>query len=57
MPCRVAAMEIAVNFTPTGMIPTKKTSPHTPVSVSEIVEDVLRGDRDRYHNGSSPCPR
>ncbi len=35
-------MDIIVNFTPTGMIPTKKLSPHAPLSVSEIVEDVLR---------------
>jgi 3-oxoadipate:acetyl-CoA acetyltransferase len=34
-------MDIIVNFTPTGMIPTKEMSPHTPVSVDEIVEDVL----------------
>ena len=30
-----------LNFTPTGMIPTKDMTPHVPVSVSEIVEDVL----------------
>lgn len=35
-------MQIVVNFTPTGMIPTKAMSPHVPVSVAEIVEDVLR---------------
>lgn len=29
-----------INFCPTGMIPTKKMTPHVPVSVSEIVEDV-----------------
>jgi uncharacterized protein (DUF849 family) len=29
-----------LNFTPTGMIPTKDMTPHVPVSVSEIVEDV-----------------
>lgn len=29
-------------YTPTGMIPTKKMTPHVPVSVSEIVEDVHR---------------
>ena len=34
-------MDIIVNFTPTGMIPTKKLSPHAPLTVSEIVEDVL----------------
>lgn len=30
-----------LNFTPTGMIPTKDMTPHVPISVSEIVEDVL----------------
>jgi uncharacterized protein (DUF849 family) len=33
-------MNLIVNFTPTGMIPTKKMTPHVPVSVNEIVEDV-----------------
>ena len=31
-----------INFTPTGMIPTKKMTPHVPISVSEIIEDVHR---------------
>ncbi len=35
-------MEIVINFTPTGMIPTKEMTPHVPVSVTEIVEDVLQ---------------
>jgi uncharacterized protein (DUF849 family) len=35
-------MDLIVNFTPTGMIPTKEMTPHVPVSVSEIVEDVHR---------------
>lgn len=29
-----------LNFTPTGMIPSKRMTPHVPVSVSEIVEAV-----------------
>ena len=33
-------MDIIINFTPTGMIPTKEMTPHVPLSVSEIVEDV-----------------
>jgi uncharacterized protein (DUF849 family) len=33
-------MDLIVNFTPTGMIPTKPMTPHVPVSVQEIVEDV-----------------
>lgn len=32
--------KLIVNFTPTGMIPTKEMTPHVPISVSEIVEDV-----------------
>ena len=35
-------MDLIVNFTPTGMIPTKQMTPHVPVSVPEIVEDVHR---------------
>jgi 3-keto-5-aminohexanoate cleavage enzyme len=30
-----------LNFTPTGMIPTKKMTPHVPVQPDEIVEQVL----------------
>jgi 3-keto-5-aminohexanoate cleavage enzyme len=33
-------MNLIVNFTPTGMIPTKEMTPHVPLSVSEIIEDV-----------------
>jgi uncharacterized protein (DUF849 family) len=32
--------DLIVNFTPTGMVPTKQMTPHVPVSVSEIVEEV-----------------
>lgn len=32
--------KLIINFTPTGMIPTKSMTPHVPVSVSEIIEDV-----------------
>jgi len=35
-------LDVIVNFTPTGMIPTKEMTPHVPVSVNEIVEDVHR---------------
>lgn len=34
--------KLIVNFTPTGMIPTKDMTPHVPISVSEIIEDVHR---------------
>jgi uncharacterized protein (DUF849 family) len=30
-----------LNFTPTGMIPTKEMTPHVPISTKEIVEQVL----------------
>ena len=33
-------MDLIINFTPTGMIPTKKMTPHVPVTITEIVEDV-----------------
>ncbi|MFW6275063.1 MAG: 3-keto-5-aminohexanoate cleavage protein [bacterium] len=33
-------MNLIINFTPTGMIPTKRMTPHVPISVNEIVEDV-----------------
>ncbi len=32
--------KLVINFTPTGMIPTKKMTPHVPVTVPEIIEDV-----------------
>lgn len=33
---------LVVNFAPTGLIPTREMTPHVPVSVQEIVEDVHR---------------
>ena len=33
-------MNLIINFTPTGMIPTKQMTPHVPTTVQEIVEDV-----------------
>lgn len=32
--------DLIINFTPTGMIPTKEMTPYVPISVSEIIEDV-----------------
>jgi 3-oxoadipate:acetyl-CoA acetyltransferase len=32
--------DLIINFTPTGMIPTKDMTPHVPISVNEIVEEV-----------------
>jgi len=33
-------MNLIINFTPTGMIPTKEMTPHVPITVQEVVEDV-----------------
>jgi uncharacterized protein (DUF849 family) len=35
-------VDLIVNFAPTGMIPTREMTPHVPLSVAEIVEDVHR---------------
>lgn len=32
--------KLIINFTPTGMIPTKEMTPHVPVTTKEIIEDV-----------------
>lgn len=32
--------DLVVNFTPTGLIPQKKDSPHVPVAAKEVVDDV-----------------
>jgi uncharacterized protein (DUF849 family) len=36
--------DLIINFTPTGMIPTKDMTPHVAVSVQEIVDDVLEAN-------------
>ncbi|MBN2181309.1 MAG: 3-keto-5-aminohexanoate cleavage protein [Sedimentisphaerales bacterium] len=33
-------MDLIVNFTPTGMIPTRQMTPHVPITAEEIVEDI-----------------
>jgi 3-keto-5-aminohexanoate cleavage enzyme len=33
-------LKLIINLAPTGMIPTKEMTPHVPVSVQEIIEDV-----------------
>lgn len=33
-------MNLIINFTPTGMIPTKELTPHIPISITEIVEQI-----------------
>jgi uncharacterized protein (DUF849 family) len=35
-------MDLIINFTPTGMIPTKEMTPHVPISAEEIIEDIRR---------------
>ncbi len=35
-------MDLVINFTPTGMIPTKELTPHVPITPKEIIEDVYR---------------
>ncbi len=35
--------KLIINFTPTGMIPTKTMTPHVPLSPEEIASDVLEG--------------
>ena len=32
--------KIIINYCPTGMIPTKGTTPHVPISVEEIIEQT-----------------
>ena len=34
--------ELVINFAPTGMIPSKDMTPHVPIAIGEIVEDVFR---------------
>lgn len=33
-------MNLIINFTPTGMIPTKEMTPHIPITIQEIVDDL-----------------
>jgi 3-keto-5-aminohexanoate cleavage enzyme len=35
-------MDLIINFTPTGMIPTKEMTPHVPIAPDEIIEEVHR---------------
>lgn len=35
-------MDLIINFTPTGMLPTKKETPHIPITPDEIIEDVRK---------------
>jgi uncharacterized protein (DUF849 family) len=40
MSFRTETTDLIINFTPTGMIPTKRMTPHVPVTANEIVEEV-----------------
>ena len=35
-------MDLIINFTPTGMIPTKEMTKHAPITPDEIIEDIHR---------------
>jgi 3-keto-5-aminohexanoate cleavage enzyme len=35
-------MDLIINFTPTGMIPTKEMTQHAPITPDEIIEDIHR---------------
>lgn len=37
-------MKIIINFAPNGMLPTKDMTPHVPIAVNEIIEDVLKAN-------------
>lgn len=34
--------KVIINLTPTGMIPTKKMTPHVPISTDEIIQEILK---------------
>lgn len=54
-------MDLLINFTPTGMIPTKEMAPEIPISVPEIVEEVHRavelGITMVHLHARPPCSR
>ena len=37
--------KLVINFTPTGMIPTKEMTPHVPITAAEIITDVLEAHK------------
>lgn len=37
-------MDLIINFTPTGMIPTKALTPYVPITADEIIEDVYKAN-------------
>ncbi len=36
----MSSKDLIISFTPTGMIPTKDMTPHVPITVQEVIEDV-----------------
>lgn len=38
-------MDLIINFTPTGMIPTKEMTHHVPVTPKEVIEDVRKANK------------
>lgn len=38
----ISSEKLIINFTPTGMIPTKDMTPYVPITTDEIVNDVLK---------------
>lgn len=56
--------KVIINFTPTGMIPTKQVTPYVPITCQEIIEDVRKACalgitsvhlHIRDHETQSPC--
>ena len=39
--CKESQSKFILNFTPTGMIPTKQMTPYVPITVEEVVDDAL----------------
>ena len=38
--------DLIINFTPTGMVPTKAMNPAVPISAIEIIEAAFRSSRE-----------
>lgn len=53
----MAAKKFILNFTPTGIIPTKEISPKVPITPEEIIEQVLEAadlGANMVHCGRQP---
>jgi 3-keto-5-aminohexanoate cleavage enzyme len=40
--------KLTIDFTPAGRISTKAMTPHVPISVNEVIEDVLEHGRREF---------